>query len=77
MRAAFEDWLRDLPPAVWRAKGFVRFAGDERLHVFQVAVGVRAITAVRLEPPPQPVAILIGEDLDEGVIRAGLEEVRS
>lgn len=76
-RAAFEGWLRDLPPSVWRAKGFVRFAGDERLHVFQVAVGVRAITAVRLEPPPQPVAILIGEDLDEGAIRAGLEEVRS
>ena len=71
-RAAFEAWMRVLPPAVWRAKGFVRFAGDERLHVFQVAVGVRAITVVRLEPPPDPVAILIGVGMDEEGLRAGL-----
>jgi len=76
-RAAFEIWMRDLPPSVWRAKGFVRFAGDERLHVFQMAVGVRAITAVRLEPPPEPVAILIGDDLDEGAVRAGLAACRA
>ena len=76
-RAAFEEWLRGLPPSVWRAKGFVRFAADERLHIFQVATGVRAITSVRLEPPPEPVAILIGEDLDELVIREGLVACRA
>lgn len=76
-RAAFEGWLRDLPPAVWRAKGFARFARDERLHVFQVAVGVRAITAVRLEPPPDPVAILIGAEMDEAALRAGLAACRA
>jgi G3E family GTPase len=81
-RPAFEGWLRDLPPSVWRAKGFVYFACDDRLHVFQVATGVRAITSVRLEPPPEPVAILIGDDLDETAIRGELAaclkyEVRS
>jgi G3E family GTPase len=76
-RAAFEGWLRELPPSIWRAKGFVRFAGDERLHVFQVATGVRAITAVRLEPPSDAVAILIGDDLDEGAIREALVACRA
>ena len=76
-RAAFEAWLRGLPPAVWRAKGFVRFAGDERLHVFQVATGVRAITSVKLEPPPAPVAILIGAEMDEGALRLGLAGCRA
>lgn len=71
-RPAFEGWLRALPPNVWRAKGFVCFTGDERLHVFQVAVGVRAITAVQLVPPPDPVAILIGATMDEAALRAGL-----
>ncbi len=76
-RAAFEAWLKDLPPTVWRAKGFVTFAGDERLHVFQVAVGVRAITSVKLEPPPAPVAILIGAEMDEDALRLGLAGCRA
>jgi G3E family GTPase len=71
-RDRFEQWLRALPPAVLRAKGFVRFAPADRLHIFQFATGVRQITAVALEPPPDGIAILIGTALDEAGLRGDL-----
>jgi G3E family GTPase len=71
-RDAFEGWLAALPAGVLRAKGFVRFAGDDALHLFQYATGVRAVGRIDLRAAPEPVAVIIGADLDEAALRAGL-----
>jgi G3E family GTPase len=71
-RDAFEAWLRALPPAVMRAKGFVRLAASAHLFAFQHVAGTWALGRVETRRPPATLAVLIGTALDEDGLRRGL-----
>jgi G3E family GTPase len=69
-RAAFERFLNDLPPHIYRAKGFVRFKGEEAPYLFQYTPGVAKLT---MHSPYLPVilrAVFIGQNLDENALYA-------
>lgn len=74
--AALVDALEGPLPAVYRAKGFVRVAGDRRRWEVQV-VG----TALRMRPAPRSVPtsdlVLLGVDLDADALRATLDRCRA
>ncbi|MFM8357045.1 MAG: CobW family GTP-binding protein, partial [Verrucomicrobiota bacterium] len=76
-RAAFEKFLAGLPPReVVRAKGFVRFRHDpERVFVFQSVFGHHFIEEFPARPHPEPVAVLIGPELDPAAHQARLREL--
>ncbi len=75
-RPAFEAFLAALPPReVVRVKGFVRFRQSPgKLHVFQGVHGRHLVDEYPALPHPDPVAVLIGPDLDadrfRGMLRA-------
>lgn len=73
-RVAFETFLSRLDPrAVVRAKGFVRFAHDPgRLFLFQRVWGHHFIEEFPARPHPDPVAVLIGPNLDPAPHQASL-----
>jgi len=72
-RRSFESFLAGLPAAVWRAKGFVQFAGSAALHLFNFTCGRFEIAAlpIRLDlSGPSPgqgeaalQAVFIGRDV--------------
>ncbi|HRI15818.1 MAG TPA: GTP-binding protein [Verrucomicrobiota bacterium] len=67
-RSKFEAFLCQLDPKeVIRAKGFVRFNRQrEKLFMFQTIWGHHVIDEFPRQPPPDPVAVLIGPHLDLG-----------
>jgi G3E family GTPase len=75
-RAAFERFLNDLPPHIYRAKGFVRLKGEEAPYLFQYTPGIARLT---MHSPYLPVllrAIFIGLNLDETALYAGFVATR-
>lgn len=76
-RTAFESFLATLNPReVVRAKGFVRFESTpKRLHVFQSVLGHHFIEEFPAQPKPQPVAVLIGPNLDVPALTARIREL--
>ena len=73
-RSRFEAFLASLDPReVVRAKGFVRFTHrPEQLHLFQTVWGHHIIEAFPMTPAPDPVAVLIGPQLDLEKLRLRL-----
>jgi G3E family GTPase len=75
-RKKFEDFLWDLPKNVYRAKGYVQFAGQDDLISFQ-----HTDNQVNLFPfpnfGPKMVAVFIGEGLDREKIISDLEKCYS
>jgi G3E family GTPase len=76
-RAAFERFLCGLDPKrVVRAKGFVRFTrGPGRTHLFQTVWGHSLIEEFHGASDPEPVAVLIGPDLDPAAYREALRRL--
>jgi G3E family GTPase len=70
-RGAFQRFLDRLPPAVFRAKGFVRFAeSPEQLHTFQRVRDQAELIVLPLEDTAVATGlVLIGPHLDEAKIR--------
>jgi G3E family GTPase len=73
-RSKFEAFLSQLEPKeVVRAKGFVRFLRQpEKLFLFQTVWGHHVIDEFLARPHPDPVAVLIGPQLDPEKFRARL-----
>lgn len=70
--AAFENFLRELPPTIYRSKGFVRVAGDETPYLFQQSPGMVRVTPYSPYLPVTLRAVFIGQALNEQEIQAGL-----
>ncbi len=63
-RGRFERFLGDLPPQVWRAKGFVRIQGNPWSCLFNVTCGRWELNWVRLpDKGPASQAVFIGRDI--------------
>ena len=71
-RSALEEALSDLPPEVWRAKGFVSLRGEAGLQLVQYTGGGSAGGRFQIVPfylppsgePPAPALVFIGASLD-------------
>lgn len=78
-RELFERFLGDLPSAVWRAKGFIRVAGNPWSCLFNFTCGRWELNWVRLaEDGPRSQAVFIGRHIAEQrkAILEGLERTR-
>ena len=63
--ARFQHWLdRRLPSGVFRAKGLLRFDGDDTGYVFQLS-GARAAFEPFDDAPPGAELVFIGRDIDD------------
>ena len=74
VREKLEVALRDLDAGVWRAKGFVRLAGENDLFLVQFASPGRQFSIVRFEARslnshPTAELVFIGLWLDEAAFR--------
>ena len=76
-RSAFEKFLTRLDPKeVVRAKGFVRFThSPDRIHLFQTVWGHHLIEEFPGKSTPEPMAVLIGPNLDAEKHRAALRNL--
>ncbi|SMO67240.1 CobW family GTP-binding protein [Halorubrum cibi] len=75
---AFADWLGDWDGSVIRAKGFVAVAGSEEvIGVSQAGPSVQAGPIGEWDPEDdrRTRLVLIGEDMDEGRLRAELDDL--
>ncbi|OYT69477.1 MAG: hypothetical protein CFK52_13630 [Chloracidobacterium sp. CP2_5A] len=64
VRDRFERFMQSLPPDIARAKGFVRFEGEEGLWVMMYVNGDLYIRPVALSPSPEEHLVFIGAQLD-------------
>lgn len=71
-RDRFERLMRSLPPAVWRAKGFVRFTDSAEQWLFQYVAGDFAMEWVDLLPEPPEHVVFIGKGFDREALRTAL-----
>ncbi|HEX8463670.1 MAG TPA: GTP-binding protein [Abditibacterium sp.] len=76
LRERVEALLRNLPPQVWRVKGFVRIVGENDLFLVQLSGGAeRQLEISRFEadfnrlPPAE--LVFIGPSLNESSLRRG------
>lgn len=74
-RMAFENWLRSLPPTVYRAKGFVHVTDTPRLFLFQYAYGEPMLIPYNSDRPCEDVLVFIGDNLDTDRIEQALNEL--
>lgn len=77
-RSLFEAALRRLPPRLLRAKGILRFAGEDRAAVFHL-VGRRKSVVSADSPPPQRselVALGLTGTIDAGALAATFDATR-
>lgn len=59
----FEDWVRSLPPSVYRIKGYVPIEGIRNPFVFQYAYGLVQWFPEYINMPPK--IVMIGENIQE------------
>jgi G3E family GTPase len=69
VRERFEQYIRSLPPSVWRAKGFVRFTDSTEQWMFQYVAGEFALEWIDLLPEPPEHVVFIGKDFDRQALR--------
>jgi G3E family GTPase len=72
VRERFEQFMRTLPPTVWRAKGFVRFTDSDEQWMFQSVLGDFAIEWIDLLPEPPEHVVFIGKNFDREALRQAL-----
>jgi G3E family GTPase len=70
---AFEKFLKNLPPNVYRAKGFLWVEGDERPHVFQQMPGYVRVLPFQRHRPSLMRGVFIGQNLDKAWILQQIE----
>jgi G3E family GTPase len=73
-QAALEQWLRQSPDQLYRAKGYIRFREDPgQLYSFQYAYGMPMF---RIEPfPHRAITVFIGEELDVDTLKQELKSL--
>ncbi len=71
----FETWLNNLPPTIYRVKGFVRFKENPLIHVVQYSYGVPYIFAQKINFPEN--LVLIGSGLDKIQLMRELSELET
>ncbi len=71
-RTRFEQFLAELPPTVYRAKGFFQVAHDPMIYMFQQVPGFVKITPFSEHLPLSSRAVFIGQELDPQALEAGL-----
>lgn len=72
-RVKLERALQALPEDVWRAKGFVRFEGEEGIYFVQYVAGTGRIEAWRFGAEDVPLGVVgIGRGLKEEWLRSWL-----
>jgi len=79
-RAAFEKFVRALPPSVVRAKGLVRFADDPGpMYVWHRVPGRQTLRLDQSWPhaDAQPTALFIGVDMPVGELAQAIEALRA
>lgn len=64
VRDRFEAFMRNLPPNIVRAKGFLRFDGEDGLWVMMYVNGDLYLRPVTLSPSPEEHLVFIGAKLD-------------
>ncbi|TCS96577.1 G3E family GTPase [Hazenella coriacea] len=70
-RQAFEDWLRNSPDQLYRAKGYLRFQDEpQKTYLFQYSYGMPIFTEEYFRYPLT--VVFIGEQLDEQVLKREL-----
>ncbi|BAU27895.1 G3E family GTPase [Aneurinibacillus soli] len=74
-RMAFENWMRSLPPTVYRAKGFIHVTDTPRLFLFQYAYGEPMLIPYNSDRPCEDVLVFIGDNLDTDRIEQALTEL--
>lgn len=72
VREQFEQVMRTLPPAVWRAKGFVRFTDSDEQWMFQYVLGDFALEWIDLLPEPPEHVVFIGKGFSREALTAAL-----
>ncbi|PZE20018.1 CobW family GTP-binding protein [Paenibacillus xerothermodurans] len=72
IRQAFEGWLGSLPGQLYRAKGFVRLAGEDGLFLFQHSYEQSIFTRFLVDVPYTPVLVFIGVGLNPAVRKSEL-----
>ncbi|MGH8009072.1 MAG: CobW family GTP-binding protein, partial [Candidatus Binatia bacterium] len=70
VRERFTQVMRALPPAVWRAKGFVRFSDSDEQWMVQYVAGDLAMEWIDLLPEPPEHLVFIGQGFDREALRA-------
>ena len=71
-RERFEQYVRSLPPTVWRAKGFVRFTDSSEQWMFQFVNGDFAIEWIDLLPEPPDHLVIIGKGFNREELQDAL-----
>jgi G3E family GTPase len=72
VREQFEHVMRTLPPTVWRAKGFVRFADSDEQWMFQYVLGDFALEWLDLLPEPPEHVVFIGKGFSREALAEAL-----
>ncbi|MFQ3640562.1 MAG: GTP-binding protein [Chloracidobacterium sp.] len=72
VRSRFEHFMRNLPSDIIRAKGFLRFAGEDGLWVMMYVNGDLYIRPVTLSPSPEEHLVFIGATLDHARLASDL-----
>jgi len=75
-KANFELFLKNLPPTVYRAKGFVKIQDDPRPHIFQHMPGFTKVLPFERSQIPTWRGVFIGQDMDESWLATKLAECR-
>ncbi|MNI76972.1 hypothetical protein D3C73_1332350 [compost metagenome] len=73
----FEQFLRNLPQEVYRAKGILTFSDTESRFMFQFAY--REVDFVKIRPQGnlRDVAVFIGENFSKEEVRSKLRELEA
>jgi G3E family GTPase len=72
VRERFEHFVQSLPPAVWRAKGFIRFVGSDEQWMFQFVAGDFALEWIDLLPEPPEHVVFIGKGFNREALQEAL-----
>jgi|YNPMSStandDraft_2_1061718.scaffolds.fasta_scaffold10560_2 G3E family GTPase len=72
LRERFEQFMRQLPSDIVRAKGFLRFEGEEGLWVMMYVNGDLYIRPVTLSPSPEEHLVFIGARIDHAQLTSAL-----
>lgn len=67
-RDRFEQFVREMPEEVYRAKGILRFSDTGERHLFQYAYRSMELLRVRPQKPVKDLMVLIGENMPKAQI---------
>ncbi|KAB2336599.1 GTP-binding protein [Cytobacillus depressus] len=74
-RQGFEELFRRIPNEVYRAKGIVKFTGDDKFYLFQYAFREMEMVKINPQHPVVPVAVFIGEHFDRIQVQESIQNL--